>query len=188
MNIFPFHKCPMQSALELDDVRKNKMILESAQMLSTAIRLLTGTHFKVRSNSGKTMVSHWVLPDEDWELAIYKTNHINHPCAIWARESRGNFKWLLSWMSHLYLQKVGPHKSAELIPYFDEYAFVGKFPSEKLTPFVNCARNEGRGVDYSDVEDVHEAYQRYMSDRWKETNITLSWKHGVEPEWRNLYG
>ena len=40
MNIFAFDKCPMRSALWLDDIRKNKMILESAQMLSTAVRAL----------------------------------------------------------------------------------------------------------------------------------------------------
>ena len=34
MNIFALDKCPMQSAQWLDDIRKNKMILESAQMLS----------------------------------------------------------------------------------------------------------------------------------------------------------
>jgi hypothetical protein len=38
MNIFALSECPEQSALWLDDIRKNKMILESAQMLSTAIR------------------------------------------------------------------------------------------------------------------------------------------------------
>jgi hypothetical protein len=185
VNIFALSECPEQSALWLDDIRKNKMILESAQMLSTAIRLISGTHFKVRSNSGKTMVSHWVLPEDDWELAIYKTNHINHPCAIWARQSRANFRWLLDHMRHLYIQKIGPHKSAELIKWFEKYADTGKFPSEDLTPFENCARNEERGVDYSDVCDVHEAYRLYMNDRWKERNITLTWRWGEEPEWRN---
>ena len=185
MNIFALSECPEQSALWLDDIRKNKMILESAQMLSTAIRLISGTHFKVRSNSGKTMVSHWVLPEDDWELAIYKTNHINHPCAIWARQSRANFRWLLGHMRHLYTQKGGLHKSADLLPWFDKYADTGKFPSEDMTPFENCARNEERGVDYSDVSDVHKAYRLYMNDRWKERNITLTWRWGEEPEWRN---
>ena len=110
MNIFALDKCPMQSAQWLDDIRKNKMILESAQMLSTAVRVL--------------------CPDTD--LSVYKVAYLNHPCTIWARQSRDNFKWLLSHMAHLYLQKGGNHKSGELIPDLDQYSFTGYFPSEEL--------------------------------------------------------
>jgi len=166
MNIFALDKCPMQSAQWLDDIRKNKMILESAQMLSTAVRVLS--------------------PDTD--LSVYKVAYLNHPCTIWARQSRDNFKWLLSHMSHLWLQKGGEHKSARLIPDLDHYGFTGYFPNEELTPFANCARNLERGVDYSEHADTHEAYRLYMNDRWKETNITLTWRWGREPEWRNSHG
>jgi hypothetical protein len=110
---------------------------------------------------------------------------LNHPCTIWARQSRDNFKWLLSHMSHLFLQKDGLHKSANLLTDFQKYADDGYFPSENLTPFANCARNLERGVDYSEHTDTHEAYRLYMNDRWKETNITLTWRWGREPEWRN---
>ena len=163
MNIFALSRCPMQSAWWLDDIRKNKMILESAQMLSTAVRVLS--------------------PDTD--LQVYKVAYLNHPCTIWARQSRDNFKWLLSHMSHLFLQKGGLHKSANLLTDFQKYADSGDFPNEELTPFANCARNLERGVDYSEHTDTHEAYRLYMNDRWKETNITLTWRWGREPEWRN---
>ena len=66
MNIFAFDKCPMRSALWLDDIRKNKMILESAQMLSTAVRALC----------------------PDTTLEVYKTAYLNHPCSKWARQSK----------------------------------------------------------------------------------------------------
>ncbi len=77
MNIFALSECPEQSALWLDDIRKNKMILESAQMLSTAIRRL----------------------DPDTTLPVYKLAYINHPCSKWARATRGNFMWLIKHMS-----------------------------------------------------------------------------------------
>jgi len=163
MNIFAFDKCPMQSALWLDDIRKNKMILESAQMLSTAVRALC----------------------PDTTLEVYKTAYLNHPCSKWARQSRANFQWLLHHMSWLYNQKSGEHKSARLIPEFQKYADDGDFPDEYLTPFANCARNLERGVDYSNVDDVHQAYRMYMNDRWKERNITLTWRWGEEPDWRS---
>ena len=163
MNIFAFDKCPMRSALWLDDIRKNKMILESAQMLSTAVRALC----------------------PDTKLEVYKTAYLNHPCSKWARQSRANFQWLLHHMSWLYNQKSGDHKSARLIPEFQKYADDGDFPDEYLTPFANCARNLERGVDYSNVDDVHQAYRMYMNDRWKERNITLTWRWGEEPDWRS---
>ena len=162
MNIFALDQCPMQSALWLDDIRKNKMILESAQMLSTAVRTL--------------------CPDTD--LEVYRVAYLNHPCTIWARQSRANFSWLLSHMSHLFIQKGGVHKSALLIPLFKKYADNGDFPQEELTGFANCARNQERGVDYSHIEDVHQAYRLYMNDRWKERNITLTWRWGEQPEWK----
>jgi len=163
MNIFAFDKCPMRSALWLDDIRKNKMILESAQMLSTAVRALC----------------------PDTTLEVYKSAYLNHPCSKWARQSRANFQWLLHHMSWLYNQKSGDHKSARLIPEFQKYADDGDFPDEYLTPFANCARNLERGVDYSEVDDVHQAYRMYMNDRWKERNITLTWRWGEEPDWRS---
>jgi len=162
VNIFALSECPEQSALWLDDIRKNKMILESAQMLSTAIRTL----------------------QPDTTMPVYRVAHLNHPCSIWARTSRGNFVWLTNHMRHLATQKIGPHKSADLLPLFDKFADSGSFPDENLTDFANCARNLERGVDYSDVTDVHEAYRLYMNDRWKERSIALTWRWGEEPKWR----
>jgi len=200
MNIFAFDKCPMQSALWLDDIRKNKMILESAQMLSTAVRLLIGTPIEVRvkHGSGVRLKQHWLLPNEDikeigesvtlfsnlFSDSIYKVAYANHPCTIWARQSRGNFKWLLSHMSHLFLQKHGNHNSSRLIPMLEKYGDEIHFAEEGLTEFANCARNQERGVDYSHYKDVHEAYRLYMNDRWKERNITLTWRWGEQPEWK----
>ena len=200
MNIFALDQCPMQSALWLDDIRKNKMILESAQMLSTAVRLLIGTPVEVKVKHGTSVRTkqHWLLPDEDineigesatlfsnlFSDSIYKVAYANHPCTIWARQSRGNFRWLLSHMSHLFIQKDGEHRSARLIPMLEKYADTVPFPQEELTGFANCARNQERGVDYSHIEDVHQAYRLYMNDRWKERNITLTWRWGEQPEWK----
>ena len=52
-----------------------KMILEYAQLLSTAHRLIDG---------------------EDCDDTVYKATHKNHPSAIWARENAENYNWLYS--------------------------------------------------------------------------------------------
>ena len=60
-----------------------KMILEYAQLLSTAHRVLDGTITIGLSKTGRK-VKRYVLPD-DRDSILYSATHINHPSAIWAR-------------------------------------------------------------------------------------------------------
>lgn len=163
MNIFAFSSDPYESALWLDDVRKNKMILESAQMLSTAVN----------------------RNDLFSELPVYKSAYVNHPCTKWVTLSKSNFRWLVDYMKAIKEQKGGNHKSYSLIPFFEKFLDgPNKFYQTEPTPFPNCARNVSVGVDFSSVSDTHEAYRLYINERWKRDTIKLSWFHGKEPEWR----
>lgn len=74
MNIFVLSSNPQQAARYHCDKHVVKMILESAQMLSTAHRVLDG--------------------DENVDPILYKTTHKNHPCSVWVRESVDNYYWL----------------------------------------------------------------------------------------------
>jgi len=69
-----------------------KMILEYAQLLSTAHRVLDGTIDIGRSASGRKKTIHR-LPD-DRDTILYSATHINHPSAIWCRQSVANYVWL----------------------------------------------------------------------------------------------
>ena len=68
------------------------MILEYAQLLSTAHRFLDGT---VSIGLGKTgrKQTRYVLPD-DRESVLYSATHLNHPSAVWCRQSAMNYHWL----------------------------------------------------------------------------------------------
>ena len=46
------------------DKHVTKMIVEYAQLLSTAHRVLDGKEENRLSTNGKTMVKYWILPDE----------------------------------------------------------------------------------------------------------------------------
>jgi len=162
MNIFAFSPDPKQSALWLDDVRKNKMILETAQLLSAAIRFY----------------------DPATKLPVYKQTHSGHPCTHWTRASRANFQWLTDYMQALVDQKHGTHDSSKLLPYFREYAISGEFFKEPLTPFANCAANADLGLSFKHIADTHLAYRMYIRERWKQDTIHLSWYWGKEPDWR----
>jgi hypothetical protein len=68
------------------------MILEYSQLLSTAHRVLDGQETIVKSKTGRN-VKRWVLNDER-EQMLYSATHVNHPSAVWCRQSSANYMWL----------------------------------------------------------------------------------------------
>jgi len=72
MNVFYTSTNIYECASHLDDKRLNKMIVETAQLLSTA----------ARHRLGPTVCDH---------AGIYKATHRNHPWAVWARDNPTNY-------------------------------------------------------------------------------------------------
>lgn len=72
MNIFVLDLDPVLAAKYHNDKHTVKMVLEYAQLLSTAHRLL----------------------DEYEGDDMYKATHKNHPSAVWTRETSQNYKWV----------------------------------------------------------------------------------------------
>lgn len=70
-----------------------KMIIEYAQLMSTAHRLIDGTEY-IDNSSGRK-IKRWKLNDER-ENILYKASHINHPSAIWTRQGHATYSWLYS--------------------------------------------------------------------------------------------
>lgn len=62
--------------------KHQKMILESAQILSTC------HHFF----------------DSEIKTSLYRSTHKNHPCVKWARENTGNYAWLYSLFEELAIE------------------------------------------------------------------------------------
>ena len=92
MNIFYLHNDTKVCAEMHNDKHTVKMILEYAQLLSTAHRVLDGTISVGLSSSGRKKTS-YVLMDNS-ESVLYTATHINHPSAIWVRQSHANYVWL----------------------------------------------------------------------------------------------
>lgn len=92
MNIFVLDKNPRIAAQMHCNTHVVKMILESAQMLSTAHRVLDGDCVVFRPTGGRKK-KHWILPDSTREDWLYKVAHLNHPSTIWTRESKENYEW-----------------------------------------------------------------------------------------------
>jgi len=69
------------------------MILESAQLLSTAHRIIDGIEYEGRTASGRK-VKRWKLPDSR-ETSLYSATHVNHPSSVWCRTNGENYMWLV---------------------------------------------------------------------------------------------
>lgn len=90
MNLFYLDKDPVKAAKMHNDKHVVKMILEMAQMLSTAHRVLDGEQYTDLSKNGRR-IKRWKL-NENEEL-VYKATHVNHPSAAWIRETSTNYKF-----------------------------------------------------------------------------------------------
>lgn len=166
MNIFAFDSDPELCAFWLDDIRKNKMILESCQMLSTAVHLLA--------------------PNSSYK--VYKSTHANHPSNVWVSSSWANFNWLMVYTKHLFNQRGKPHKSIDCLWECERwFCNVDRrvFPEIYLTPFANCAAREDYGISYKHICDPHLAYRLYINDRWDNDDNAPTWFGGKQPFWRN---
>lgn len=93
MNVFFLDTDPIKAAQYHADKHVVKMILESAQLLSTAHRVLDGTIGTKLSKSGARLKD-YTLPDSVRQDSLYKASHVNHPCAIWCHATTGNYRWL----------------------------------------------------------------------------------------------
>ena len=93
MNIFILDRNPKIAAQQQCDKHVVKMIVESAQMLSTAHRILDGTKVKRPSVSGKRIVNYWEHPNSNLEKTLYKAVHPGHPSTLWTMESIENYYW-----------------------------------------------------------------------------------------------
>ena len=75
------------------------MIIEYAQLLSTAHRIRDGQeYYDLTANNRK--IKRWRLPD-DREQRLMKASHVNHPSNVWARANHLNYKWLYEMWVHL---------------------------------------------------------------------------------------
>lgn len=141
MNIFVVEDCPIKCARALPDKLVVKMPLESAQMLSTAHRLLSPHEYCE-------------------EMSLYKKAYYNHPCTIWARETNENYRWLLiHWISlcEEYYVRYGKYHASWVRLWDGLKIFPMNITEGDLTPFAQAMPNQ-----YKDETNPISAYRKYM--------------------------
>ena len=155
MNIFILNECPEESAKQMMDKHVVKMPTESMQMVSTCM-------------------DYFGLPSP------YKPVMLNHPCTIWARQSRENMRWLLRHTNALCKEyTVRYNKKHKVEETLEEWmptiiTMLCDLPPSGLTPFAQAMPER-----YKDDLDACKAYQSYyLGDKW----FFASWKTEL-PDW-----
>lgn len=153
-----------------------KMPLETAQVLSTAHRVLDGTLYHELSKNGRK-IKRWKLDDNEMEATLYKATHVNHPSSVWARETAENYKWLYSLFIELceeYTHRYGKtHKSHRLLKELLKEP-PKNIKSDKMT-FVPQAM-----PDHCKMPCSIDAYRNYYI---KEKSRMLKYKNREIPSW-----
>jgi len=185
MNIFILSKDPVEAAQLQCDKHVVKMIVESAQMLSTAHRMLDGYQEKRPSKSGKRMINYWVYPEPELEAYLYSAVHHGHPCTVWTMQTNANYEWHYK----------------HFIALCDEYTYrYGKVHATD-TKLRNILRKPPSGIKWSNLytdfplamqhepQCMHEgdpvrSYQEYYQT--KQARFNMIWTKRDVPEWFNV--
>lgn len=164
MNIFHLSNCPTESAIWQHDKHVVKMVLETAQLLSQAVRLTP-----------------------EWQpfferKQVYRVTHQHHPSARWTRRSVPNLFWLAKHgialsdeYSHRFWRR---HKSATIIHYVADK--IGALPSlecDDLTPFA-----QAMPLEYKRDDPVTAYREYYLAEK---VHVDSKWTHRRAdlPDW-----
>lgn len=185
MNIFILDKDPIVAAQLQCDKHVVKMIVESAQMLSTAHRMLDGEETKRPSKSGKRMVKYWVHPNSNLENTLYKAVHMHHPCTVWTMESKSNYKWHYVHFRALCIEyrfRYGKtHSTETLLTDVLRNAPQNISYEKELTPFALAMQHEPQCIHKDDPVRSYQEYYQTKQDRFK-----MVWTRRQTPEWFNV--
>ena len=155
-----------------------KMILESAQLLSTAHRVLDGSQTVIKSKTNRNKKV-WKLPDSELDASLYSATHVNHPSAIWVRQSTANYNWLWSLMLELckeYTYRYGKtHKCESSGLLYNLAGCPINLPSNGFTEPTPAMPDQ-----YKVPGDSIQSYRNYYNG---EKQRMFSWKKREQPYW-----
>jgi len=175
MNIFYLHADPTLCAQQHVNKHVIKMIVEYAQLLSTAHRLLDGVETLGVSAAGRS-VKRWQLPDERDGL-LYHATHNQHPSALWTRASAENYQWLyclfVAVLTEYSFRYDKIHATARLIqPLQSSPNYIALQDFTEPTPAMPD--------DYKVTNDVVQSYRNYYQGS---KSHLFAWKNRAVPDW-----
>lgn len=177
INIFYVEKDPMDAAQALVDKHVVKMVLESAQLLSTAHRVLDGEKYIGKVNGRKH--TSWILPDAR-DGVMYAATHMNHPSAIWCRQSVKNYDWLVD---HFFaLMREYTHRYKKIHACYGELSYMLQSPPHNLKKWNWTEMPSAMDEQYIISKDPLTNYRNY----YKLGKVKFhQWTNREPPEWIN---
>jgi hypothetical protein len=158
MNLFALDQDPGTAAIALVDSHVVKMVLETAQILST--------------------VHHMHNPTPP--PASYRPTHTHHPCVLWAAACSENYAWAVQHglaIAAEYTHRYGKtHKSEAVLRALLDAP--PSLPSLSLQPFAQAM------PDAFKSEDAIASYRRYYADAKRPLH---RWTRREAPEWIDYY-
>ena len=163
MNIFVLDLDPVKAARAMDCVRVPKMVVESAQMMASALRRHGATDEQMPLTKSGTP---------------YKGGYHHHPCTVWAGESQENWMWLAHHAMQLceeYYKRFNKmHACTD--PIYHMIGLQKIIPNTELTPFAQAMPDE-----YKDDDPVV-AYRAYYMSKMDSPG-GVHYRHTSPPDW-----
>ena len=160
MNIFVLDLNPKLCAKMYCDKHIVKMILEYAQILSNAHRIIDN-----------------ILDDDTDYKYLYKITHKNNPCNKWARNSIDNYKWLYNLFIECCNEYTFRYKKTHLCD-TNLRNFLKNIP--KNLKKINITERPQCMPEYCKNKDVVKAYRNYYKYEKKQI---AKWKYSEIPKW-----
>ena len=180
MNLFILDSDPVKAAQLQCDKHVVKMIVESAQMLSTVHRMLDGEQCRIPSKSGKTMSKAWTLPDER-ENTFYRAVHMHHPCTIWTAQSNNNYTWHWIHFAALcdeYTYRYGKVHSTDTLLREALKQLPRNIPVGYKTPQPLAMKANPECINSNDIVGSYRKFYQTKQERFK-----MDWTKRPVPEW-----
>ncbi|AUR92211.1 hypothetical protein NVP1170O_098 [Vibrio phage 1.170.O._10N.261.52.C3] len=168
MNIFYTNQDPILAANDHCNVHVNKMVVEYAQLLSTA---------------------HHILDQDSAVSGIYKCTHKNHPSAIWCRSGQYQYEWVLDCamqLCKLYKVRTGKgHKT------FAVLKVLRDLPNNMLLtvwqdPPVAAPDEFKKIAIFGSVTDAYRQYMISKFQEWQQRDRPIKVEFIHKPIWLKM--
>lgn len=163
MNIFVLSEDPRECARFHNDRHVVKMILETCQLMSTAHVFLDG------ERTAKARVP-----------LILRPTHVNHPVAIWVRQTAENYNWAGELLRNLCLEynqrygKVHSYVTNGLVARLMLHRPMNMQHGQR-TPFAQCMPAQYRRASAVEAYRLYYFHEKWHMDSWRAPARTPQW-------------
>jgi hypothetical protein len=181
MNIFYLSNSPKECAEMHCDKHTVKMIIEYAQLMSTAHRVLDGEEYIDKTANGHK-IKRWRMKDERYENGLMKASHVNHPSGVWTRFSKQNYIWLNQMWQYLlkeYTHRYGKRHACEKyqdVLYVSPANILNRYFTEPTPAMPDYCKVPGNSI-----ASYHKYYinEKVRFAKWKNREVPLWFREGA---------